>query len=218
MVLLLEMAGVYVLATVILAWIATKARGTKFGGVVALPLDFLAAFSIGFALEILLMQLTGAIPGGQHWPVTTWALLGMTGFVIAVIAKPNGWLVVIPFGIIGATKITHGIRQWINPEHYLYFGDLELDQMIPAAHASLYAGIIMICVGFAILLEIPRMRSHPKMHEFFTTLLVGPLLIIPWLLPIAWYWRVAVLLGFVQLAAYTKGFFQSALRAEPILP
>lgn len=223
MVSLLELAGFYVLTTVIWAciwaWIATKARGTKFGGAVALPLDFLAVFWIGFALERLLMQLTGAIPGGQHWPDTTWhLLLGITGLVIAVTAKPNGWFAVIPRGIIGALKITHGIRSWVNPEYWLYWGDLELDKMIPAAHASLYAGIIMICIGIAVMTEIPRMKSHPNVCEFFFGLMSAGILTIPWLLPIAWYWRVAVLLGFVQLAAFTKGFFEFALRAEPTLP
>jgi len=82
MVLLVGIAA-YFAVTWALGRIAAKVYETKLSWPFALLIDCGAAYAVGFSIEILLLQLTNEIPGGQSWPVFTWAIFAVTGFVIA---------------------------------------------------------------------------------------------------------------------------------------
>lgn len=86
----------YLVIAYALGWVATKVHGTKVSWPFAFLINCGAAYAIGLSLEILLLQVLKEIPGGQPWPVITWAILGLTGFVIAAVAKPNGIVAAIP--------------------------------------------------------------------------------------------------------------------------
>ncbi len=93
----------YLVVAYALGWIATELRGTKLSWPFALLIYCGAAYAIGCSIEIFLLQVTNVIPGGQRWPVV--AVLGVTGFVIAALAKPSGLLAAIPCGVAAALII-----------------------------------------------------------------------------------------------------------------
>jgi hypothetical protein len=153
--------ALYVAGTCALAWIATKVRGTKMAWAFALSVDGAAAYSTGFALKVLLMQLTGAIPSGQPWLarnglVIVWTVLGITGFMIAANAKPNRWLAAVPCGIVGALMIMHGL---------LHTGPPESRVLLAVANANIYGGVIMICAAVVLPLVIPRRKLQGRGTE-----------------------------------------------------
>jgi hypothetical protein len=142
-VIFLELLAIYVVGACTLARIATKVRGRRIAWIFAFLVGCGAAYSMGFALEILLRQITGAIPGGQPWPVVTWAVLGMTGFVIAATANPNGWLAAVPCGVFAALELATGVI-----EHGVE----------PAADAAIYTGLILIFVAIVLVRVVPQTR------------------------------------------------------------
>jgi len=128
----------YVIASGGLAWLASKVRETKLASIYALIVNCGAAYSVGFSFEILLRELTGDIPGGQPWPVITWAVVGVTAFVIAGMAKPSGLLAAIPCWILAALAIMYGAGQNVA--------------------ASTYGGVGMFLFGLLVLMLVPATK------------------------------------------------------------
>lgn len=156
---LLAALAVFIACAWALAWVANKAQGTKGAWFMAIPASCVGAYSIGFALEIACMETTGAIPGGQPWPVITWTILGLTCLTITAIAKPNGWIAAIPCATAGALMIMHGVLQAANPGDYLEPPGSRWatpEYVVLAGHASLYAGIAMMFIAAALVAVIPR--------------------------------------------------------------
>lgn len=169
-----------------LVW--TTRRGTKPAWFFSLANNSVAAVSVGFALAILFMHITGAIPGGGlTWPdgvlMTLELLLGITAFLIAAAAGHSVWLAAVPCGVLGALMIKLGIWQLADPL---------------AAHASLYAGIVMWLVAGTQVLSAPRTQFYP-LGGVLTLQLVAGVMILPWFLPIAWYGKIAAFFGILWL-------------------
>jgi hypothetical protein len=86
------------------------------------------------------LQLTGEIPGGQPWPVFAWAVVGITAFVIAGMAKPVGMLAAGPCWALPALMIIYGVLQNV--------------------HAVTYSGIGLLVVGVLVLVLMPKAKAQ----------------------------------------------------------
>ncbi len=162
----LEGLAVYLAVASALVWIAVKSRGTKIAWPFALLANCGAAYSASLALETLMMQVTGAIPGGQPWPVITWAVSAIIAFKVGAMAKPSVWLAVIPCWIVGALMILVFVvpapdliinypplpgSRWATPAYVL-----------AAEDASGYGGAILIFIGIVLLFVL---KSNPRLRN-----------------------------------------------------
>jgi hypothetical protein len=127
---------IYVAVSSGLLMLAKTVRGTKFASFYSLLVNCAAAYSIGFAIEILLLELRGIIPGHQPLPVFTWSVIGVTAFAIAAAAKPSRLLAAAPCWTIAALMIIYGAL-W-------------------GTDAVVLAGVGMILIGVVLLVLIPK--------------------------------------------------------------
>ena len=119
-----------------LNFVAAAIRRTTLGSLFAFVICCAAAYATGCAIEICVMQITGA-PPVRVWLLISLALVGASGFAIVETAKPNGWLATIPCCAIGALMVAHGSLT-----------ELPLGQYPPfLAHPGLPSGVIMIVLG-----------------------------------------------------------------------
>jgi hypothetical protein len=141
--------AIYLGTTIVLSSIAVWARTTKFAHIYAFFMALAGAYAIGFAIEIIFLQIDGYMPSPQPWPVVSWSVLGLTAFVIAGATTTSGLVNAIPCWIIAGLLMAHGV--------------LQQDQV------PVYAGAIMTAFGIVVLIVIPRLELGP------TTIIRGPI-------------------------------------------
>ena len=124
-----------------LRFFTSAIRKTMTGSILAFLVCCGSAYSIGCAVEICALEIAGVLPV-QPWVLIALTLLGMTGFVIVETAKPNGWLAMIPCGIVGIAMIMQ-MPVAIDPFAGLRHGHYALVMF----NLSLATGMIVIVVG-----------------------------------------------------------------------
>ena len=135
--------AVYLVTTCTLLLIAiniqkTAVWGTIFGFILCSP----GAYLVGVAIEICLLEATGAIDTGP-WVLITWAVPGITAFAIAEAAKPSGWAAVIPCCFVGALMMLGPLTA--NPLTDLAIGTRGMIHVsLFAVNVSFAAGMTMI--------------------------------------------------------------------------
>jgi hypothetical protein len=129
----------YIAASFGLSWLAKTVHGTKSAAFYALLVNCGAAYSVGFALEILLLELRGMIPGHQPWPVFSWAVIGVTAFAIAATARPSRLFAIAPCWTIAGLMIVYGAL-W-------------------GTDATVLPGVGMILIGMFFLILIPSTKG-----------------------------------------------------------
>ena len=140
---LLTEIAVYLVATCSLMLIAVNIRNTAiFGTIFGFILCSAAAYLVGVAIEICLLEATGAINGGP-WLLITWAVPGITAFTIAEAAKPSGWVAVIPCCFVGALMMLGPLTA--NP-----LTDLSISTK-GTIHVSLFAVNVSFAAGIAMI-------------------------------------------------------------------
>ncbi len=137
--------GTFVVVFGPLAWVASKLARTPFGDVLAFVCCLGGAYAIATCLEVCAVQMFGTTSMGPSL-LAKWGVLGTAGFVIATMAKPNGWLAMVPCCIVGAAMMLHGPLT-ADPATDLGFGSST--GMAPeyppiVGHVAFFVGMVML--------------------------------------------------------------------------
>ena len=130
--------AVYFAATLALCWIAAKVGTSRFARIYTFFVALAGAYAVGFAIEMVLLQIDGYLISPQPWPVVAWSILGLTAFAVTGITMTSGLVKAIPCWVISVLLIAHGIIQH--------------------DYVPVYTGIVMIGFGLIILVAMPSIR------------------------------------------------------------